>query len=215
MSLVAFTVGFYTIQWTRSQYLGKTPEQIVAMGRSKWFDAYTKKYGLSTVDMADAEYKYGDALKSLNDRAIPRLDKKRGDWLKSMRKEIQGFSYSAHTVGEIIAGGGTIWRNINSTIHPDIEELIADSIKKKPMPSMKMMSYKMMMSELDTSIAKYQKDPIARPEEAKPLQTARKSMDAHWGRIEKLFASATDYDRTRFYSYLGRKIEVAKASDML
>ncbi|MEI8282471.1 MAG: hypothetical protein WCG75_08710, partial [Armatimonadota bacterium] len=80
MTIVPLVVGYFAIQWNRANFLGKSPEQIVAMGRERWTDIYSKKFGQEPTQVRNAEEKYGIALQNLNDRAISRLPRTRQIW---------------------------------------------------------------------------------------------------------------------------------------
>ena len=210
MTIVPLVVGYFAIQWNRGNFLGKTPEQIVAMGRDKWSDLYGTKVGLSTRDMSDAQEKFGLALLNLNDRAIKRLPRSKQIWLHDIRKTTTEYAMDAHMIGRITSGGGTIWQNYDSTIAPDIEEIVSDCITDKPMPMVKMKSFEASMQELDKSIAE-SKDVAG--EQYQEIPKYRRAMSKTQNQLEKLFVGARQNDVTRIRLFMHRKIEVAKGNE--
>ena len=213
MSLVAMTVGFYAIQWNRAAYLGKSPEQIVAMGRSKWYKAYTDKYGESTAAMCDAENTYGDALKNLNDRALKRLPAPRRAFLESTRYHCQQIALRGHEVGYALTGGGTIWHPIFSGIRANVEELIAESIINKPTPMVKMKSFESRFAEMDKSFqaASAEMTDESRNDYKKALNEFKYTESVS----KKFVDNAPTYDQTRIRIFIHKQFDVALAKEMI
>lgn len=213
MALVAMAVGFYAIQWNRSAYLGKSPEQIVAMGRDKWFAAYTKKHGEHTRGMCDAETTYGDALKNLNDRALRRLPAARRAFLESARYHCKQIALRGHEVGYAITGGGTIWNPMFASIHPSVEMLIAESIVNKPMPMVKMKSIESRFEEMDETSKKAFPDMTEESitEFKKTLNEFRYQESVS----RKFVESAPEYDRTRLRMFIHKQFDTAIAQEMI
>lgn len=207
MSIVPFVVGYFAIQWNRANFLGKSPEQIVAMGREKWTDLYGNKVGQSTRDMCDAEEKYALALQNLNDRAIRRLPKTRQVWLQGVRKNTKEYAFEAHRIGEIVSGGGTIWRTFDAAIAPDVEEVISDCIVNKQMPMIKMKSFEAAMKELDIRIAESKE---TAGEQFSQIPKYRRAMTMAQGHLEKLIDHGNQNDATRIRVYMHKQIEAAK-----
>ncbi|MBI1332992.1 MAG: hypothetical protein GC165_08935 [Armatimonadetes bacterium] len=206
MSIVPFVVGYFAIQWNRANYLGKTPEQIVAMGRKKWSDLYGSKVGLSTRDMCDADEKYGIALRNLNDRAMKRLSRSRQEWLSSARKETIDFASNAHRVGEVLSGGGTIWRTFDASISPDVEQIISDCIVNKSMPTYKMKSFESQLKELDEAISS--SDTVGEENKEQIGQHRGALIQGH-SKLERLFLAGKSGDTTRIRLYMGQQMEEA------
>ena len=211
MSIVPLVVGYFAIQWNRANFLGKSPEQIVAMGRQKWSDLYGNKVGQSTRDMVAAEEKYALALQNLNDRAMKRLTKTKQIWLQDVRKTTKAYANEAHRIGEIVTGGGTMWRTFDASIAPDVEEIISDCIVNKPMPTYKMKSFEAAMKELDTTISEAKE---TAGEQYREIPKHRLAMAQKQTSLEKLFTNARQNDVTRIRLFMHRKIEVARGNDM-
>lgn len=112
-------------------YFGKSPSQVVAMGRTKWMDFYTEKSGSSsTYAMAEGMTLYGKAQQNLNNIKIVKLSKSKQKWYGNIRAKLTQFVVDSNKIGEAITGGGTIWTNINSAILADVEDLVAQSLGK-------------------------------------------------------------------------------------
>ena len=213
MSIVALAVGFHAIQWNRAAYLGKSPEQIVAMGRDKWFAAYTKKYGESTMAMCEAETSFGDALKNLNDRALKRIPSARRAFLESARYHCTTVAVRAHEVGYAITGGGTIWRPFFAGIKPNVEQLIADSILNKPLPMIKMKSIESRFDEMDETSKKA--FPNMTEESITEFKKAFNEFRYQASVSRKFVESASEYDRTRLRMFIHKQFDVAIAKEMI
>jgi hypothetical protein len=213
MSIVALAVGFHAIQWNRAAYLGKSPEQIVAMGRDKWFAAYTKKYGDSTMAMCEAETSFGDALKNLNDRALKRVPSARRAFLESARYHCTTVAVRAHEVGYAITGGGTIWRPFFAGIKPNVEQLIADSILNKPLPMIKMKSIESRYEELEAMKTRALGEMTE--ESGSELKKAINEFKYQEGLSRKFVESATEHDRTRLRLFVHKQFDAAISKEMM
>jgi hypothetical protein len=212
MTIVPLVVGYFAIQWNRANFLGKTPEQMVAMGREKWSELYGKKFGLSTHRICDAEEKYGIALKNLNDRAIKKLPKTRQIWLNQVRKSTQEYATEAHQIGSLMTGGGTIWQTFDATIFPDVEQTISDCIVNKPLPPVKKKSFNADIEELDQIIGKAKADQDDK--RYSDLLDHRKTLIAKQSQLLELLSKGHQADSTRFQLYMHRKIQVARGDNL-
>lgn len=213
MTIVPLVVGFFAIQWNRANYLGKTPEQMVAMGRTKWNNLYGNKVGSSTVDMCEGEVKYGEALKNLNDRAMKRLTSKRQNWLKSVRKSSNEYAFEAHRIGELVSGGGTMWRLFDSSVHADVEQLVADCIVDKKMPMIKMKSFEAANKELDSAIERAKAD-LSGANDYNNILKHRKNLAQKQNDLLSLVSQAGQNDATRIRLYMHKNIETAKSDNL-
>ena len=213
MSLVALTVGFFAIQWNRAAYLGKSPEQIVAMGRDKWFAAYTKKHGESTAAMCDAETTFGDALRNLNDRALRRVPASRRAFLESARYHCTQVALRAHEVGYAVTGGGTIWHPIFAGIKPNVEQLIADAIVNKPMPMIKMKSIESRYEELSVMTKRASEEMT--DESKGELKKALNEFKYQEAISRKFVEGAPESDRTRLGLFVHRQFDAAISKEMM
>lgn len=110
---------------SRGDLQGKSPSQVVAMGREKWFEFFTSKVGDSTAAMSGAESLYGACLKIANDKAIVKLPKEKRDQLGKLRYQLNRFNDEAIRLGEILSGGGTMWNPVFAGILADNEEAVA------------------------------------------------------------------------------------------
>jgi hypothetical protein len=214
MSIVALAVGFYTIQWNRAQYFGKTPEQIVAMGHAKWSELHGKKKGYSTVDMCESEDKFGHALKNINDRALKSQSQTRRTWMLQMRKAAMDYGYAAHELGYYSSGGGSMWRLFDASIYPDVEEVIAANIKGERMPMIKMMSFDAMYKKLDDAMNKWEtldpKSAMYSKEDHEKVKKAYSNLKSKQKPIEALMSKGKHDDALRFRLFLMRKLETAR-----
>lgn len=112
---------------------GKTPDQVVAMGREKWFSYFTGRVGDSTAAMSGAERLYGDCLKHSNDKVIVKMPKEKRDLIGRLRVQLYRFNDEAVRLGEILTGGGTMWNPVFAGLQADCEEAVRVFIgKSKP-----------------------------------------------------------------------------------
>jgi hypothetical protein len=218
MSIVALTVGYFAIQWNRGMYLGKTPEQIVAMGRSKWINFHGKKKGQSSADMCEAETMYGDALKNLNDRALKKQSQTRRKWLLQTRTIASDFGTASHSVGYVLTGGGTMWNLQDSTIYPDVEEILADCISNKRMPAIKMKSFEVLYKELDESVACCEylkpKSELYTPEQVAKVNKSMLELRSKQKRVNTLLETATGQDAIHLRLFVSNKLVVASGVEL-
>ena len=214
MTIVPLVVGYFAIQWNRGNFLGKSPEQIVAMGRAKWSELYSKKFGQSNTRFCDAEEKFGIALQNLNDRAITRLPKTRQVWLQEVRKNTQEYASQAHEIGSLVTGGGTLWQTIDATILPDVEQTIADCIVDKPLPALKLKSFGVQLQELDLVISHAGVSSDNDSSKYQDLLEHRSALATKQAKLLNLLSVGRHSDSTRFQDFMHRKIDVAKGDNL-
>ena len=214
MTIVPLVVGYFAIQWNRANFLGKSPEQIVAMGRAKWSELYSKKFGESTMRICDAEEKYGIALQNLNNRAITRLPRTRQIWLQEVRKNTQEYASQAHEIGSLVTGGGTMWQTFDATILPDVEQAIADCIVDMPLPPLKPRSFGVQLQELDLVISHAGVSSDGDSSQYQDLLEHRSALASKQAKLLNLLSVGRHSDATRFQDFMHRKIEVAKGDNL-
>ena len=214
MSIVPLVVGYFAIQWNRANFLGKSPEQIVAMGRSKWTELYGKKFGESTQQACRADEKFGIALQNLNDRAITRLPRTRQVWLQEVRKTTKEYATEAHEIGEIVTGGGTMWQTFNATIYPDVEQVIADCIVDKPLQSFRLKSFEAHLHELDIVIGKSKSRANENSSQYQGLLNHRAVLATKQSKLLGLLSKGRESDSTRVQLYMHRKVDVALGENL-
>ncbi len=203
------------LQVEKSDYMGKTPDQVVAMGRSAWFKAYTRKFGDSTMGMAFAEYVFGDALQKVNDRKLAKLPTARRKTLEEYRKELLGFAVDCHRIGELVSMGGTMWRNFDSTIPADVEEILAEAITGK-FDAKKSASLAAVDREFDRSGGKLKKGAKALDEmgleekrSGKQVLTQFAALRSRFKKTRTMLLSEKNQAlRARMCAFLIRKIEI-------
>jgi hypothetical protein len=214
MTIVPLVVGYFAIQWNRATFLGKSPEQIVAMGRSKWTEIYGKKFGDSTQQMCAAIEKYGIALQNLDDRAMARLPRTRQVWLQEVRETTKEYAIEAHKIGEIVTGGGTIWQTFNVTILPDVEQVIADCIVDKPLANFNPKSLESQLQQLDKVIGNSKLYADSDSIGYRELVKHRTALSTKQNKLLGLLSKARLSDSTRVQIYMHRKIDVAKGDGL-
>ena len=213
MTIVPLVVGYFAIQWNRANFLGKSPEQIVAMGRERWTDIYSKKFGQEPTQVRNAEEKYGIALQNLNDRAISRLPRTRQIWFDSVRKSTTEFASHAHEIGSRVSGGGENWEKLGATILPDIEQAIADCIVDRPAPDVTPKSFHQHFQELDMVIGYKEVSLDRNSDQYEELQQHRLALGMKQAKLLNLLAIGRHSDSNRIQEFLLRKMEVAKGTE--
>ncbi len=214
MTIVPLVVGYFAIQWNRANFLGKSPEQIVAMGRERWTDIYGKKFGQEPAQVRNAEEKYGIALQNLNDRAISRLPRTRQIWFDSVRKSTTEFVSHAHEIGLRVSRSDENWDKLDATILPDIEQAIADCIVDRPALDSTPKSFHQQFQELDLVI-RYAGVSLDRNSiQYEELQQLRLALGSKQAKLLNLLAVGRHSDSIRFQEFLHRKIEIAKGTEI-
>lgn len=213
MALLPFMVGYFSIQWNRAAYLGKSPEQVVAMGRAKWSDAFTASAGDGNQQLAQADSKYGDALLNLNDRAMSQVTSSKKVWLTNLRGLVKEYGRLSHGIGEVMTGGGSMWRAFDATIHPDVEEIITKCVTAKKPTTVPTKSFYTAMNELDSAIYTFVTDSNISPESKEAIRTNRAELGKKHNAIMSAFASGNESDVWHFKIYMHRKLEIANAKN--
>lgn len=108
----------------QSETFGKTANQIVALGRTKWFEFYTAKAGESTLSMASAERIFGESLRSLNNSRLRRANSAVQQITKKLRPLLTDLGGKMIQVASALSGGGTIWTPVRAGLLADVEEVI-------------------------------------------------------------------------------------------
>ncbi len=124
MPVLASAVFLILLAQDKTATYGKSNAQILAMGRSRWYDFYTTKGGgESTASMSSAEALYGEALAWRNDK----FGKAR---IGRLRRLLQDTKSDAVSVGSAITGGGTMWNVIGAGLYADAEQTLYAILSK-------------------------------------------------------------------------------------
>lgn len=115
--LLSTLLALATLQKDRTETLGYSYAQILAMGPSRWETLVLKKAGDSTAATASGFSVYGDALAWRNDRLLKGRP-------FPLRRQLESFAIQAQEVGNTATGGGTIWQIFAGQIHRDQETAI-------------------------------------------------------------------------------------------
>lgn len=118
--------------------LGKTMQEVVEMGRDKWFEFYTEHRGESTAAMSEAEQTYGACLTYINSLKIEKLDRDQQRWYDQLRAQLAIGEEKSVTCAYAISGGGTIWTPVMAGSTADVEEVVQDLLTpRREMPKAK------------------------------------------------------------------------------
>ncbi len=122
--------------------LGKTMQEVVAMGRDGWFTYYTEHRGDSTAAMSEAEQTYGVCLTYINSQKIEKLDRDEQRWYDQLRAQLAIGEEKSVTCAFAISGGGTIWTPVMAGSTADVEEVVQDLLTpRKDMPKAKQTAF--------------------------------------------------------------------------
>lgn len=135
---------------SQDMMLGKTCDEILAMGHEKWSEYWAANKGASEVDMDQAATVYADCLKKWNDAELPKLQAPDRDRLLGYKKLYSEFRIKVMEQQMTRAGGGTMY--IHGTIRGAVsdEELMQNLINlcKKPIPMATAAKKEKMMDEI-------------------------------------------------------------------
>ncbi len=167
---------------------GKTNAQILAMGRTKWYDFATRRDGgESTAGMTGAIGSYGDALAWRNDRIKPKARVVR------LRKVLQDTKNDAIAVGSAITGGGTLWNIVSVNLYADAEEtLYAVLTKTGKAPARRVSDVTKALGGLSAAFEASKKESGSKPEGDQYLVALRKDVAAVAAEAKKLPRRASD-----------------------
>ena len=132
--LAAAAFAFLLVQeYTDQDRFGKTPEQVLAMGRTKWHEWYTheSRGGMSTTGETFAEMIYADAVGKENKELLMVA---KGPRIAIIIELDQGFGRTIDnctSAGMALTGGGTMWRPISAGAEATRQETVHDLIWPK------------------------------------------------------------------------------------
>jgi len=198
-------------QWSNAEALGKTPDQVVKMGRTAFTEAYEAKHGSSTVAMVEGEMMFGQAVSILSDRAIHKLPPSKRAWYAEVRKQGHDFSRTCEEVGFFVTGGGTIWQNYSAGMYTDLEVAIQDSLAKKPVSGAKLASFDSLFVKLRKAI---RGNAMGQP--ADVIKEARKSaaqLQKQHKVLSSLLSKGSKADVLRFSRLMVEGIGLASGQD--
>lgn len=200
-------------QWSKADCLGKTPEQVVKMGHQAFSDAYSVKYGSSTAAMCDAETLFGDALHITNNKLAKKLPASKRAWYDALRKGCRDLMSSAVDSGYALSGGGTIWAIIGAGVYPKTEEMIHDSLTKKPLPGVRIRSLESRYAELDQVIKDHASEMT--PESLSAAKKAVIEFKKRQLRLTALSKKGSADDQTRVLLHIHWIFDLAMAKDQI
>lgn len=132
--LAAATLALLLTQdYTDQDRFGKTREQVLAMGRTKWHEWYTheSRGGMSTVGETFAEMIYADAVGKQNKDLLMVA---KGPRIAIIIELDQGFGRTIDNctaAGMTLTGGGTMWRPISAGAEATRQETVHDLLWPK------------------------------------------------------------------------------------
>jgi hypothetical protein len=112
-------------------WLGRTAEQVAAMGRERFFEEFTRQHGESTMAMAGAEAAYGLAVFDVNEKALAQRPARR-TFFAELRIETTAARNAAVDCARSLTGGGTMWTPVSAGVQADVETLVRDLLSGRP-----------------------------------------------------------------------------------
>jgi len=131
LALVVLAVSSFAQEDGR---LGKSNAQIVKMGRTGWYNLYTKKMGESTMAMVSAESLYADARSEANDRLLKTKSAGLQKAVPQFRKVMQSALNDAISIGTAMTGGGTMWNVTSASTAADVEDIVFGMLQPSARP---------------------------------------------------------------------------------
>lgn len=112
-------------------WLGRTAEGVVAMGRDRFFREFTEKHGESTMAMAGAESAYGDAVHFVNERTLAGKPQER-HFVERLRVETTAGRNAAIECARSLTGGGTMWVPVSAAVQTEVESMVYELLTGRP-----------------------------------------------------------------------------------
>ena len=119
--------------WDPLLYMGRTPQEIVELGREKWCQQHAELIGKTPSDMANANFKFEKAQRVLNLQSVSKLPTSEQIWIKKLRSEALAYGRICQEV--IFSSSDSLPKSertiLRSKVGADMEQLLADCINKK------------------------------------------------------------------------------------
>lgn len=117
-------------QFTSEDRYGKTIDEVIAMGHTKWHDWYTdeSRGGGSTAGESFAEMIYADCLKFKNESWLKLVRSPTAALLVSIDPLFEAALIDAVEAGKALTGGGTMWNIIGASAQVSRQETVRDLI---------------------------------------------------------------------------------------
>lgn len=113
--------------------MGRTPQEIVELGREKWCRQHAELIGKTPSDMANANFKFEKAQRVLNLQSVSKLPTSEQIWIKKLRSEALAYGRICQEV--IFSSSDSLPKSertiLRSKVGADMEQLLADCINKK------------------------------------------------------------------------------------
>ncbi len=113
--------------------MGRTPQEIVELGREKWCQQHAELIGKTPSDMANANFKFEKAQRVLNLQSVSKLPASEQIWIKKLRSEALAYGRICQEV--IFSSSDSLPKSqrtiLRSKVGAEMEQLLADCINKK------------------------------------------------------------------------------------
>lgn len=143
-----------------------TDAEILKMGRDKFSTYYTDHIGYSTLDMCDAQSKYGEVIKKRNDGMLKTQPASIKTLVVKVRPILTKLESNAIDVSYAISGGGTMWNPVYAGVYADVEEVVYDLMQNHSPKARKVSEVRTSIQGMKAALAKAKKemDGIVTPE---------------------------------------------------
>lgn len=119
--------------WDPLLYMGRTPQEIVELGREKWCQQHAELIGKTPSDMANANFKFEKAQRVLNLQSASKLPTAEQIWIKKLRSEALAYGRICQEV--IFSSSDSLPKSertiLRSKVGADMEQLLADCINQR------------------------------------------------------------------------------------
>ncbi len=104
--------------------LGMSDDQIIKLGKQRWYEKFVAKNGESTAGMSEAHQIFARVLKRRNDRLALKRSFAERKRMHDLRVKLRAFGEKMLAAGEGMSGGGTMWIPVYSSNAADAEEAL-------------------------------------------------------------------------------------------
>jgi len=119
--------------WDPLLYMGRTPQEIVELGREKWCQQHAELIGKTPSDMANANFKFEKAQRVVNLELAKKLSQSEQNFVKKLRVDALEYGKACQNlvVLECAPSVQISWKVFHSKIGAEMEELLFKVIRNE------------------------------------------------------------------------------------
>jgi len=119
--------------WDPLLYMGRTPQEIVELGREKWCQQHKELIGKTPSDMANANFKFEKAQRVVNLELVRKLSQSEQIFVKKLR--VEALEYGKACQNLVVLGCAPSvqisWKVFHSKVGAEMEELLFKVIRNE------------------------------------------------------------------------------------